>query len=725
MSKIRQVEQGSGQVNLLTIDKKKQEQEKRAAAAKVATGATLALGAALGISFKDGISSGFQRIGGFTNTLSNVISVPFSLLFFPFIANNERAERRGESKSKDDIFNKMVYTAASLGFTPNTWGDPLIMGTRSKPHLITTVLNLPHLLFSFFSYSGGRLMSFIKTVQMNTEKDPIRKYQREQEFNAFFTLGNLGSAQASVIPMSGQFILGWETITDILKGDLGSAWGRFRHEPISVVLGTLFNSWMYPFEYLAKYFDTTIRTAESVDSFKNAFNRDSKLIKGLEWLKNNWHKEAKKQDTLLGKFLKWGREASKVEALVIPPIGMIGVVTPTVNKFLRGEFFNKEAQEIGGTIGTLDKVFNIGAFLSHIFYTGVYATNVRIPQTITTTTFYICNLINKLRGIENKHKDPRYIEPNEVRNKIFNWGPIKTLSEWAAKKLDNIEGDLHTKKDQQLISETGRSRHIRTFRTVITKEVAYDAAHEEIYSEVVKKNTDFDSDLIVLNENSKPVVDENGRTRKGRNKLVDEKPSDKFWGNYLAKPEVRTRFIKLAKAKLEKYLEESQLLNEAQIREFMEREYDSNCTRYGNSRNENKIDKMIEERLEKEIKGCTNAEEDTAPQEQKIKSRDFLELLTNPRDWLEVLKLKTFHATNTYLPLWVRGFVDVVDFGEKGEPMWLRNLKATESGIREGDVQQACSREFMPVVAYAFQSMGKGLATIYHLLHGRLPQFSD
>ena len=72
---------------------------------------------------------------------------------------------------------------------------------------------------------------------------------------------------------------------------------------------------------------------------------------------------------------------------------MASVVTPAFNKFLRGEFYNKEAQEIGGTIGFIDKVFNIGAFFTHLYYTGTYALSVRLPQTVTTGTFYICHAL--------------------------------------------------------------------------------------------------------------------------------------------------------------------------------------------------------------------------------------------------------------------------------------------------------------------------------------------
>ena len=696
-----------------TVAEKRNEAEQSRTAARIGAGVGVATAFALGAAFKNGLNAGFQRIGHFTNAISNLISAPFSLAFLPFILNNERVALRDEEKGKDDLFNRMVYTAASLGFTPNTWGEPLMMGTRSKPHMIATVLNLPHMLFSLLSYTGGRLMSCIKAFQMKFERDPVRKFRLEQEFDAFFTLGNLGSAQASVIPMSGQCILGWETLKDVFTGNFGSALERFKHEPISVLLGTFFNSWMWPFEYLAKFFDTTIRTAESVDNFKNAFSQNNWMIKKLEELRDKWHVKARDSNSLLGKCLKWAREGSKIEALLIPPIGMASVVTPAFNKFLRGEFWNKEAQEIGGPIGFFDKIFNIGAFFSHIFYTSLYALNVRVPQTITTATFYISRLINKVRGLGDKPNDPHYLEPNKIREKIFSWAPIKRLSDWAAKRLDKTESELHKEGDRELIGESGRCRYIRTFRQVIAKEVAYDSAHEELYKHIINQRL-YDENLGYT---------ENGQKKKGRYKEIGEKPSDKLWGNLLK--ERKEDLLKTAKEKLKTYLEESQLLAREQITEFMEREYDSSCTRYENKKHELKIDKILEKLVDDELERCKSENQKESTQESKVQSKSFLELLKTPSDWLEILKLRTFHVTNSILPLWVRGFVDVVDFGENGEPDWLRNLKATESGIREGDVQQACNREFMPVVAFAFQSMGKGLAIVWNLLHGRLPQFAE
>lgn len=729
----------------LNSSKQKPEREQKVNSNKLKSGIGLGLLLALGIAMKDGLSNGFKKIGDLSNSISNVISVPFSLLFPSAILNNERASI-GESKlSKFDLLNRMVYTAASLGFAPNTWGDPLKMSTRSTPHMIATLLNLPHILFSFFSYTGGRFFSFITAIKKH--KDP-NNYRLEQEFESLYRLGNLGSAQASVIPMSGQFVLGWETILDICKGDFSSALDRFKHEPISVLLGTLFNSWAWPFEYAAKFLDTTIRTAEGVETFENAFNKNnkkSKLVSALEKLRDGWHYKSQQND-IIGNCLKWGRHASKIEALLLPPIGMVSVVTPVFNRFLRGEFWNKEAQEIGGIIGLLDKAANIGAFFSHIYYTGTYALNVRLPQTITTATFYISHLINNLRG--KKAGQAGYIEPNLIRDKIFNRknSLISWLSDLASKRLDCIELQLNPDKptlindikinkntqqiwisgveyteqlkdkfehiiyyanketNKQLTSDkngneiiilkgTGKCSHIRDFHKVIAEEVCYTPLREKYYAEVAKE-------------------------------LGDIKPSerDRVWGIKLRDVYQQQILNKIEIINedniLRKYLKESILLDDEQINEFM----------VGKHSNEYElIKKEVKKLIRDEINICLDIREDEHAPKKKpdVKAKSLLELLTNWKELVKVLQLKVFHVTNSILPLWIKGFVNVVDYGKENEPFWLRNLKSTETGIREGDVKQACDREFMPVVAYAFQSMGKGLATIWHLLHGKLMQPSE
>ncbi len=664
----------------------------------LASAVTLGSGVALGGVFKDGLNQGLKNIAHLTNGISNIISVPFSLLFPYFILDNERASLRDGKKSKDDLFNRMVYTAASLGFTPNTWGEPLMMGTRSKGHLALTLANLPHMLFTLFSYTGGRAIGCLKAFQLKSNKEEDKQYRLQQEFDATMTLGNLGSAQASVIPMANQFGLGWETIGDIFKGDFGSAWDRFKHEPVSVVLGTLFNSWMWPFEYVAKIFDTTIRTAEEVPTFKNAFPEGSFIVKSLEKIKDKWHSNTKDQNSGLGRVLKFAREASKIEALLIPPIGMVSVVLPTINKFLRGEFWNKEAQEIGGAVGAFDKVFSLAGFATHMYYTGIYALNVRIPQTITAGAFYLTHAYNWVRGHNQLNTDgslnKNYVDPIDVREKIFNNSFVNRISNWAGGKINNIEKGLHKDpNDQILIAKdadgnlTGKSRHIRNFAEIMASEVCLAPAKEKLYESVVKSKF-FDEGLDEANG--------------GKIKEVNCKPSDLKWAQILEANE--DTILESSKQHLIEYLEKSQLLTKDKVNEFLHLEYEGG------------IKEEIKKLIKKDVEGSRASlkKNDVLEEEKEVKSKSFLELLTNWTELKKVLALKTFHGPNTFLPLWIRGFVNVVDFGRKTDPLWLRNLKATETGIREGDVQQACNREFMPVVGYAFQTMGRGLA----LLHG-------
>lgn len=728
---------------------------------------------ALGAIFKDGLSSGLKRFGGITNNISNVLSVPFSLLFPLLSLDNEAGGLRGE-QSKDDLFTRMTYTMASLAFTPNTFGEPVIAATKSKAHMITTLLNLPHILYVFLTYTGGRTAAFITSLKKKFAKDEAMEHRYEQEFEALYKLGNLGSSQASITPLANQFVLGWQTIKDVLIGDFGSAWSRFKYEPISVLLGTCFNSWMFPFDYLAKIFDTTIRTAENVNQFENAFDRKNNviwkfIINGLEKVRNNWHSASKDQNSATGKFLKFAREASKIEALICPPIGMVSVVTPAFNKFLRGEFWNKEAQDIGGVIGFLDKVFSTGAFVSHLYYTGVYATNVRLPQFATSSIFYICNLINKMKGIdlndprladENYRKEVGYIEPTKIRDKIFekDSGIIKSISDFGAKWLDYTELILHhhdtphfindrwvvdmdnknrrfidpaTINKDKIVEKTedkivyidsntgkqttaikikgnGTSRHIRNYSQTMAEEVCYTPVKEAFYRQIM--DNEFYDKYIEFG---------------GAPKEKNTKPNDIVWGKLLEWR--KEKILQESEKYFRSYLKDSQLLQEDRIEELVRTDY------WGEDlpENETSIRTEVEKLLDKEIKAAIRGTSE--PKKLAIegfKSKSWLELLTNPKDLLETLKFRFFHATNTWLPLWIQGFVKVIDYGKEGDPYWKRNIRAQELGIREGDIKQACDREYLPVASFAFQSLGKGLALLYNLsalvFKGQpLPSYND
>lgn len=655
-------------------------------------GVALAAAGLLGFSFKDGLEEGVTRITDLTNNISHVASGIFAPAF-PFLTlDAERAAISGESKSEsDDVFQRIIYSFASIGFSPQTFGEPAHMLTRSKGHKIATLLNLPHLLFILFSYTGGRVMGALTAIKMKHNKEPDKKVRLEQEFESWYTLGNLGSSQASITPLAGQFITGWQNIIDVAKGDFGSAAERFKEEPVSAFLGTFFNSWVFPFDYTAKYFDTTIRFLESIENTKNAFGgNDSRLVRFLEKARDGWHASVMDKNSTLGQFLKKGREFAKVEALLGPPIGMVSVVTPAMNKFFRGEFWNQEAQEHGGIIAAGDKLFNTLSFLGHCYYTGVYSFSVRMPQFITTSTFYIANLMNKMRGIDlNKpgySKQEGYIDPAKIRDNIFK--PFKGLSDWAAKKLDKTEMELHDEPEWQLINDyadengdvvkegTGKCRHIRDFHKVVAIEKVFKPLRERLY-------------LASINSKIEDPY-------KNKIKDIGEKPSDKLWGSLLKKE--RVNFIDKAENVFKDYLRKTAQLDNEQVEKVFREDYP-------------KIKKYLVKLVDHEIETSINSDKPSYDPEndtRKIKSETLRELLTNPTELLEAVKLKTFHVTNTILPLWVKGFVNVVDYGSNEEPFWKRNLKATVSGINEGDIKQATDREFLPVVMLCFQNASKG-----------------
>lgn len=712
---------------------------------KTMTGLSAGIVGALGIAFKDGAKTGIERIVSTSNGITDIVASIFSIGFPLVLLGSEKASRSGKGGDTDDLFTRMIYTCASLGFASVTFSEPLSQITRSKTSAIATAMNLPHLLFSLVSYTGGRAMGFLSVLKKYFNKDPQQQYRLEQEFESWYTLGNIGSAQCSVISMAGQFALGWETITDVCKGDFASAGEKFKNEPISVLLGTVFNSWMWPFEWISKFADSSIRIAESSDNLRGAFGESSIIYKGLKSFKHWWHNNVKDRDSSVGSFLKNARELAKIESLLLPPIGMMSVVWPSMNKFLRGEFGNKEAQEIGGVVAGLDKICNIGSFFTHAYFTVVYGLSVRLPQFITTSIFYGSKVGNMLRGIDtdkvaenikNGGSAPKnYIDPGKIRDKIFS--KFDWLSKKAEKWLDKTERDIHDPDDLWLINDPvdkdgnpidirnsknelikGRksSRFIRDFARVCAQENIFKPIREKLYAACVASEIE---DTI---SSDKPFT-----------KKIGEKPSDKLF-SYILQNEQKENFKQECRERFVEFLRSTQGLNEEQIQEMIDEEYNSSGSYQNvsmNFSNTPKVEDWILSLLDNEIvKG--SKEQNTSSKKHnpvKIKSETFIDLLKNPKDLIEVLKFKVFKAPNAILPLWIKGFVNVVDYGKNDEAWWKRNLKATLTGIQEGDIKQATDREFMPVVALAYQNAGKGFAMIHRLFSslfgGVLPSSSN
>ena len=639
-------------------------------------GGVAGLAGLAGFAFKDGLDNGFEKIGKTAESLSNVVSVPFSILF-PFVTlKNEYDNLKGKTKTEDDnLLNRMVYSCASVGFAPQTFAEPILAFTKGGLHKLATIANLPHLLFTLFSYTGGRAMGAITTFRRAFTKDETQKYRLEQEFNSLYNLGNIGSAHASVCVMSENFADGWKTLGDIFTGDFASAYERFREKPLAIGLGTIFNSWLFPAEWAAKFFDTSIRCAENVDNFRNAIGNNSIIVKALNKYKNFWAENSNNRDSLLGKILYHGREFAKVESLLVPPIGMATVVLPSYDKFLRGDFFNKEAQAIGGSIGFFDKVTSAIAFFGHTFHTGLYGLTIRLPQTITTATFYLTSLRNKIKGV--KHGDKGYVDAIDVRDKIFNRKLLNKLSNWAEGKLNKIEDELHGSKANKVNPVTKESKYIRNYTTIMAQEVVYEQIKEKYFSRMVEE-------------------------------LNGVKPGQKEWGEYLNNNKVQ--ILEEFEPKLEKYYRKSEVFDDSQI-SYMK---SGKGKEYWNN-----IISSAKEMLDQEISTCLSSdeskEEKHTPNNVKLPDT-FLGLLSNPKALLEVAKLRTFHVTNSILPMFVKGFVNVVDFGKKDDPFWLRNHLAQKTGIAEGDLRQATDREACPVFWLNFQNAGKGAAKFYNAI---------
>src|SRR3989338_10029333 len=655
---------------------------------RIALGAVAAGAIACGIAFKDGAKQALNRIGNVGELISSLFAIP-ATLFIPLttaLGEYEGYKAKDPTEQSSNKLVEIVYPILSIAFAPMTAFGPLKKATQSTGHMITTLINMPHILFTLFSYTGGRAATLWKSINLASSKlSDGERFKFENERKLFRQLGDIGSDNAAVTPQGHQFMTGILNIVDFFKGDFTSIKNRFSEAPVTSFLCTFISSVCWIPTYIGKSFDTIIRTLESVESLKNAISEDSPIYKSAMKAKDWWHTNSA-SGSFLGNILKGGREFGKIVQAVASPLGMINVVWPAFDHFRHG-FKNVEAGDTDSTIRFFDRVLNIGAFAGHCYFTILYGLFVRLPQTITTTTFYVCNAINRARGVLDKPNDPKYLDPRKYRDIIFN--PNKG---WA-KSIYDFARSLIEKK-------TGKKFLYDDIYKVIARQECFTPLREALYkqifeSEITYEDTDKSTNQLVT-----------------RIKEKDQIVPSKLWGEILK--DNRNTMISQARERLKKYLKEASLFNENQINDFFNRYhvYD-------------RINAELEAIIDGEIKACeTTTDESVNPQLQskifkkpKIKSNSFQEMILHPikywDDIKEVFKFRTFFAQFVVSPLNVLDFVNIVEMGDKNLPYHLSDWLVKESSIRIGDYGAGNIGEMMPVYLHAVQSCGKGMSHIY------------
>lgn len=688
----------AGRVSVTKI--KFQEIAENSRTAKIILGAGTASLMGAGFAFRDGLTTGFIRIANFTNRISSLISLPVVFLFGSSLLKKEFNFLRNGNKGGEENSALVLYPLISLAFTPRTFGEPLKEAAKSPLHLITTCINLPHLLFTLISYTGGRAMSLLKVIEMSVGKNSAEKlYRTEQERASFQRFGNFGSNHASIATLAGPFADALLNIKDGFTGNFSAIGKRFKHAPLATLLGTFIHSWGYIPGYLSKCLDTTIRCAENVKQFKYAFGGEtSKLTTLLEKLAENWHKTAQEGKTLIGKGLKIGRFYGKIWETIYPATGMLQIVTTMLDPDLRGEIYNKHAQEKGGVVAGIDKVFCLASLAMRLFYVNIYTFSTRLPQFITSSIFYGSNLINKLRGIElsksGHEKDSRYIDPEKVRNKVFNQPFIRSISNWAARKINSIEKEFNPDKPNLITEDTDGNltkncSMIGGFETAFAKNECFIPLKEEIYNtEVFQKEFDDPG-----------LQDDNGNPRK---KELHEKCSKQKWAEILRRYKDNGYIVNKSMEQTKEYLRNVEHFDENEVQAFIQ-------TRYKD------IKQALEKIIQDEIDSCEAKE--AAPPTRKLveKSQSFWDLFLHPKELFEVLRLRTFHKFFTFLAMSTLNFVKVVDYGKEGESFRQKNLIATYTGINIGDNEVACNQELTPVLSHSVKEVGNAVNWLHDI----------
>ncbi|MBI2995725.1 MAG: hypothetical protein HYY52_03355 [Candidatus Melainabacteria bacterium] len=655
--------------------------EKNKTTARLAVGCGLGALAAIGVFFKAGLDDGFKKVGSLGRTISSIFAIPATFLMPITTAYGEHEEYRvkNPTEQSSNRLIEIVYPFLSIAFAPMTAFEPLEKATQSKGHMLTTLINMPHILFTLLSYTGGRALTLVKSLQLaSSNLSDEKRLRLENERKLVSTVGDIGSDNAAVTPQAHQFMTGLLTIIDLFKGDFSSIKERFFEAPVTTFLGTFMSSILWIPTFIGKSFDTSIRTLEMTDQLKNAIPEDSMVYKYAQKAKNWWHTTAT-NDSAIGKTLGLGREFGKIMQAVASPLGMIAVLFPSFDHFIHG-FHNKETEDSISSVRSLDKILNVAAFAGHAYFTTLYGLFVRLPQTVTTVAFYGCNTINRLRGVLDKPDDLKYLDPRKVRDYLFN--PNKG---WA-KKASDFARNLIEKN-------TGKKFLYNDIYKTIAEQECYRPLREDLYKKIFE-STEYE----VIDEVSNQVVTKTKEAKK------DPLPNE--WGKILK--DRKENIIKEAKVRFKKYLKEASRFNDSEVDGFF---------------NQYKIYDKIQEELEKIIDAEIDVslgnikEDDNAKfKKPKLESNDFFEMITNPikykNDIKEVFKFRNAIAQFVFSPLNILDFVNVIEMGDKNLPYYLSNWLLQESSIRIGDLKAGNIGELPAVFWHAVQTCGKGMATV-------------
>ncbi len=674
---------GSGLIN----DNTKNKPEQSSNLGKVATGLGLATAVGAGVALKDGVNEGFKTIGGFGKSISSIFAIPATLLipFTTAYGEYEGYKVKNPTEQSSRRLIETVYPILSLAFAPMTAFEPLEKAAQSKVHMATTMVNMPHIIFTFFSYTGGRFLTLLKSLKLTfVNLSDEEKNRVKNESKLVSTLGDIGSDNAAVTPEAHQAATGWINWFDMFTGNFSAVKERIAEAPVTNILGTFVGSVFWIPTFIGKSFDTVIRTLETTDQLKSALTEDSGLYKYAQRGKTWWHTTSA-SNSILGGILSGGREFGKIMQAIASPMGMVSVVFPAFDHFIHG-FGNEEAQERGGIIAKVDKGLNIAAFAGHLYFTTLYGVFVRLPQTITTASFYACNTLNRMRGVLDKPNDSKYIDPRTIRDKIFN--PNKGWAKWIS---DKARGFIER--------NTGKECLYDNIYKVIADEECFRLEREELYEKELKRHCEY------------TYVDSSTGETVTKVKEEHKDPPVEVWGKILERE--RKSIIERSEERFRKYLKEASGFDESKVNDFFDKYkiYD-------------KIKVELEKLIDGEIDACLNrtksqinqSDEKSKFEKPKMQSKDFMDMILHPvkykNDLKEVFKFRTALSQLVVSPLNVLDFVNMVELGDKNLPYFLSNWLVQESSIRIGDYKAGNIGELMTVYCHAVQTAGKGLGKI-------------
>ncbi len=363
--------------------------------------------------------------------------------------NNYNDLKEGNKKKRYfDSLREGFYRCCSLGFVPfifEQFIDPKTWG-KSIFHKLANVANLPNLAFTGYTWGYGNFKAFVAWALRTSEE--VKQHALEKEG----ANGSLESCKKKV-----------ERLDEIYKsckrmaviGSIANPTLQGLNQcadALALLTGKTPASEFFanPAQSISSLVSLFVGIPESfakgVDSFRRVTLTERKHLHHAlpeSWMNRitnveNWLRDKLEKDDNIFKSTK-----NFAEAIfhTLSPLSMFALFTPLLGK----PHLNDEIQSQGGTGAFLDKLIGRTGKALTLFFTGIYASFGRLPQSI----FQICYfgrkyVISKIKGEDHATTQRELLK---LKENICNSGFVSEISKIAKSVIEKLVPDFYTNKE--------------------------------------------------------------------------------------------------------------------------------------------------------------------------------------------------------------------------------------------------------------------------------------